>query len=170
MFTNRCYPKPVIAAVNGVAVGAGFEIMMATDLVVAAPHATFGIPEVKRGLVGAGCSTRIARRVPPAIAFELGFIGDAITAERALALGLVNQVVPSDQVLPVALGLAARIAANAPLSVRVTKELMWREMGMHDDDEWRVIRSYAAPVFASEDAKEGRSAFAEKRTPRWTGR
>jgi len=170
VFTNRCYPKPVIAAVNGLALGAGFELMMASDLVIAARHATFGIPEVKRGLVGAGCSTRISRRVPPAIAFELGFVGDPIDAARALELGLVNQVVPGDQVLPAALALADRIAANAPLALRVTKELMWREMGMHDDDEWRAIRALAAPVFASQDAVEGRAAFAEKRPPRWTGR
>jgi enoyl-CoA hydratase len=170
IFTNRCYPKPVIAAVNGLALGAGFEMVLASDLVVAAVHATFGIPEAKRGLVGAGCSTRLSARVPPVVAYEMGLVGDVISATRALELDLVNQVVPLDQVLPASLALAERIAANAPLAVRVTKEIMWREMGMHDDAEWRDIRAAAVPVFASEDAAEGRAAFAEKRAPAWKGR
>jgi enoyl-CoA hydratase len=170
VFTNRCYPKPVICAVNGAAVGGGFELAMASDLVIAADHATFGMPEVKRGLVGAGCSTRLSARVPSAIAFEMGFVGDAISAARAYELGLVNEVVPGSEVLDRALAVAARISANAPIALRITKELMWQEMGMHDQAEWTAIRAQAAPAFMSEDAKEGAAAFAEKRPPVWTGR
>jgi enoyl-CoA hydratase len=170
VFTNRCYPKPVICAVNGPAMGGGFELAMASDIVIAADHAMFGMPEVKRGLVGAGCSTRLSARVPPAIAYELGFTGDSIDVSRAYALGLVNEVVPRAELMGRALAMADRIAANAPLALRVTKELMWQEMGMHDQEEWTAIRAQAAPVFASEDAKEGAAAFAEKRPPVWSGR
>ena len=170
VFTNRCYPKPVVCAVNGLALGGGFELAMASDIVIAADHATFGMPEVKRGLVGAGCSTRLSARVPPAIAFEMGFTGDPISVGRAYALGLVNEVVPGAELMDRALEMADRIAANAPISLRVTKELMWHEMGMHDQAEWTAIRAQAAPVFASEDAREGAAAFAQKRRPVWTGR
>lgn len=170
VFTNRCYPKPVICAVNGVAVGGGFELAMASDIVIAADHASFGMPEVKRGLVGAGCSTCLSARVPPAIAFEMGFTGDPISVARAYELGLVNDVVPAPELMSQVLALAARIASNAPIALRITKELMWQEMGMHDQAEWTAIRAQAAPAFASEDAREGAAAFAEKRPPVWTGR
>jgi enoyl-CoA hydratase len=170
VFTTRCYPKPVIAAVNGAAAGGGFELMIASDLAVVADHATFAIPEVKRGLVGAGCTTFTAMRVTPAIAFELCCIGDSFGPERALALGLVNAVVPAAEVLPTALEYAARVTANAPLAVAVTKQLIWDENRMHDAAEWAVIRAKAAPVFASDDAREGALAFAERRAPVWTGR
>ncbi|HEY7107153.1 MAG TPA: enoyl-CoA hydratase-related protein [Acidimicrobiia bacterium] len=168
-FTNRCYPKPVIAAVNGAAMGGGFELVLASDLVVAAEHVTFGVPEVKRGLVGAGCSTRTAARVPPAVAYELTLTGDPITAARAQELGLVNRVVPKEQLADAALELARRIAANAPIALRITKQLVWEEAGSHDDDEWAAIRAKAAPAFASNDAREGAAAFAERREPHWTG-
>ncbi|HEX5588349.1 MAG TPA: enoyl-CoA hydratase-related protein [Acidimicrobiia bacterium] len=170
VFTTRCYPKPVIAAVNGAAVGGGLELMLASDMVVAAEHATFSVPEVKRGLVGAGCTTRLAARLPPAIVFELCCVGDAFSSTRALELGLVNQVVPGDEVLDAALALADRITANAPLALHMTKQLLWDEAGMHDADEWRAIRSKASPVFASDDAREGAAAFAERRPPQWTGK
>jgi enoyl-CoA hydratase len=170
VFTTRCYPKPVLAAVNGSAVGGGFELLMACDIAIAAEHATFAVPEVRRGLVGAGCSTRLAARVPPGAAFELALTGDPISAARAQALGLVNEVVPTGDALPRALEVAQRIARNAPLAIRVTKQLIWDELGAHDVDEWAAIRSKAAPVFASDDAKEGARAFAEKRDPVWTGR
>jgi enoyl-CoA hydratase len=170
VFTNRCYPKPVICAVNGYALGGGFELAMASDIVIAADHATFGMPEVKRGLVGAGCSTRLSARVPPAIAYEMGFTGDPITVARAYELGLVNEVVPAAALMARAFEMADRIAANAPIALRITKELMWQEMGMHNQEEWTAIRAQAVPAFASEDAKEGAAAFAEKRPPVWTGR
>lgn len=169
VLTSRCYPKPVIAAVNGSAMGGGFELALAADLVVAAEHATFGVPEVQRGLVGAGCSTRLAARLPPAVAYEMTLTGDPVTATRALELGLVNEVVPGNQLLERALALARRIARNAPLAVRVTKQLVWEGSGNHDTAEWAAIRAKAAPVFASDDAREGAAAFAERREPRWTG-
>jgi enoyl-CoA hydratase len=169
VFMNRCYPKPVVAAVNGAAMGGGFELVMASDMAVAGEHTTFGVPEVKRGLVGAGCSTRTAARVPPAIAYEMTLTGDPITARRALELGLVNDVVPKEQVLERALGLAARVAANAPIALRITKQLVWNEARNHDAEEWAAIRAKAAPAFTSNDAREGAAAFAERRAPRWTG-
>ena len=169
VFMNRCYPKPVIAAVNGSAMGGGFELVMASDMAVVADHVTFGVPEVKRGLVGAGCSTRTAARVPPAIAYEMTLTGDPITAQRALELGLVNEVVPRDQVLDRALALAERVAANAPIALRITKQLVWEEARNHTNEEWSAIRAKAAPAFASNDAREGAAAFAERRDPVWTG-
>jgi enoyl-CoA hydratase/carnithine racemase len=170
VFTTRCYPKPIIAAVNGAAVGGGFELMLASDLVVTADHATFAVPEVKRGLVGAGCTTRTAARLTPALTFELCCIGDPIDATRAQELGLVNAVVPGAEVLSTALAWAERVTANAPLAVQVTTQLIWDETRMHDAGEWAAIRAKAAPVFASDDAREGRAAFAERRPPQWTGR
>jgi enoyl-CoA hydratase len=160
-------PKPVIAAVNGSAVAGGFEVVMRCDLVVAADHARFGIPEVRRGLVAAGGGTRLPRRIPLAVALELGLTGELITAARAKELGLVNHVVPASDVLDAALGLADRINANGPLAVVATKRLMLEEIGPHDDAR---VREVVAPVFSSDDAMEGARAFADKREPRWTGR
>jgi enoyl-CoA hydratase len=167
VLTRRVYPKPVIAAVNGTAVAGGFELMLACDLAVAAEHAKFGIPEVKRGLVAAGGGTRLPQRIPIAVALELGLTGNLIDAERALALGLVNRVVPAERVLDEAIGLAEEIASNGPLALRVTKELMVEQAGAFD---WERVRAATAPVFASEDAREGAMAFAEKRAPVWKGR
>jgi enoyl-CoA hydratase len=169
VFMNRCYPKPVIAAVNGTAMGGGFELVMAADMAVAADHVSFGVPEVKRGIVGAGCSTRTAARVPPAVAYELTLTGDPISAQRALELGLVNEVVPSERVHDRALALASRVAANAPIALRITKQLVWEEARNHGAEEWAEIRAKAAPAFASNDAREGAAAFAERRPPVWTG-
>src|ERR1700728_4515739 len=125
--TQRDFPKPLIAAVNGSALAGGFEIMLSCDLVVAAEHATFGIPEAKRGLIaGAGGLLRLPKRIPIAVALELAMTGDPIDARRAGALGLFNQVVPADSLLTEALALAQRIAANAPLAVRYSTALMQR--------------------------------------------
>ena len=125
--TRRRFPKPVIAAVNGAALAGGCEIMLACDMVVAADHATFGIPEAKRGLVaGAGGLLRLPKRLPLAIALELALTGDPIDAQRALALGLINRVVPAAKLMDEALALAGTIADNAPLAVRWSKRVMVR--------------------------------------------
>jgi enoyl-CoA hydratase len=166
VFTDRVYPKPIVAAVNGTAVAGGFELMLACDLAVVAEHARFGLPEVKRGLVAAGGGTNLPRRVPLALALELALTGETIEAQHALRLGLVNRVVPGDRVLAEALALAGAIARNGPLAVQVTKALMVAQARGAGRDE---ISAAAAPVFASADAKEGAVAFAEKREPRWTG-
>ncbi len=159
-------PKPVIAAVNGHAVAGGFEVMMRCDLVVAADHARFGIPEVKRGLVAAGGGTRLPRRIPLQVALEMGLTGETMPAARALELGLINRVVPAGEVMAVALALAALINANGPLAVQATKRLMLEEMG---DDPSAHVGEVVGPVFASADAREGAIAFAQKRPPVWTG-
>jgi enoyl-CoA hydratase/carnithine racemase len=160
-------PKPVIAAVNGHAVAGGFEVMMRADLVVAADHARFGIPEVTRGLVAAGGGTRLPTRIPLQIALEMGLTGQPISAARALELGLINRVVPAASVMSVALELAALINANGPLAVQATKRLMREEIGTDNSDH---VREVTRPVFESEDAREGATAFAEKRPPMWKGR
>lgn len=160
-------PKPLIAAVNGAALAGGFEVMMGADLVVAAEHARFGIPEVKRGLVAAGGGTRLPTRIPLQVALEMGLTGEPIPAARALELGLINRVVPADQVLDTALGLAALVNANGPLAVQATKLLMREEVG---PDTARRVGEVTGPVFASEDAREGAIAFAQKRPPVWKGR
>ena len=139
-------PKPVIAAVNGIAVAGGFEVVMKADLVVAAEHARFGIPEVKRGLVAAGGGTRLPTRIPLQVALEMGLTGEPISARRALELGLINRVVPAAEVLDAALALAALINANGPLAVQATKRLMREEVGADNSDH---VREVTGPVFAS---------------------
>ncbi len=169
--TEREFPKPLIAAVNGVALAGGFEIMLSCDLVVAAEHARFGIPEVSRGLMAAaGGLIRLPKRIPLAIAYELALTGDPIDAERAFGLGLVNRVVPGDRVLAEALTLAGRIAENAPLAVRTSKAVMRQAAALSEAEAWRVNRDATAAVFSSADAIEGSVAFAEKRQPSWQGR
>lgn len=167
MEAMRTCPKPVVAAVNGHAMGGGFELMMFCDLVVAAQHATFGLPEVKRGLFPGGPGTRLPTRIPVAIALEMALTGDPIPAARAAELGLVNRVVPAEQLVDEALALAARVAANGPLATRAVKRLMWAELGEQDRERVAVETRV---VFSSEDAREGAQAFAEKRAPVWKGR
>jgi enoyl-CoA hydratase/carnithine racemase len=167
---RRKFAKPIVAAVNGVALAGGLEIVLACDLVVAAEHAAFGIPEVKRGLVaGGGGLLRLQRRIPYSIALELALTGDTIDARRAAELGFVNRVVPADRVVPEALELAERICANAPLSVRASKEIMQRSVGMSEDEAWEMNAELIVPIFTSKDAMEGSTAFAEKRPPVWQG-
>ncbi|GAA3204527.1 enoyl-CoA hydratase-related protein [Actinocorallia longicatena] len=160
-FFHKGVSTPVIAALNGSALAGGFELMMACDLVVAADHAMLGMTEVQRGLFAGGGGTVLPARVPMAVALELGLTGDPVTAARAYEIGLVNRVLPADQVLPEALALAERIAANGPLGVAMTKKLM-RQSRWPD-------RAEAASVFGSADAREGARAFAERRPPTWTG-
>jgi enoyl-CoA hydratase/carnithine racemase len=167
---RRRFAKPLIAAVNGVALAGGCEIVLSCDLVVAAEHAAFGIPEVKRGLVAAGGGLlRLHQRIPYAIALELALTGDTISARRAAELGLVNKVVPSGEVVQAALSLAERICENAPLAVRASKEIMRRSVGLSEQAAWEMNAELIAPIFSGRDAIEGATAFAEKRAPVWTG-
>ena len=163
----RTCRKPVIAAINGTAMAGGFELMLCCDLMVAADHAKFGIPEVKRGLVAAGGGTRLPRRIPLQVALEMGLTGEPISAQRALELGLVNRVVPAADVVATAHQLAGLITANGPLAVQATKQLMLDEIGPDNADD---VAKATAHVFSSEDAREGATAFAQKRAPEWKGR
>lgn len=173
-FVAHPISKPVIAAVNGFALGGGTEISLAADLIVAAETANFGLPEVKRGIyAGAGGTFRIVQQLPRKVAMELLLTGEPITAQRAKELGFVNVVVPFDQLMEAALALAARITVNAPLSVQASKRIA---MGIvdgqvpSDADAWARSRAEAIGLMKSEDAKEGPLAFAEKRAPVWKGR
>ena len=169
--TKRDFPKPLIAACNGSALAGGCEIMLSCDLVVAADHAKFGIPEVARGLVaGAGGLIRLPRRIPRAVALELALTGEPIDAQRALQIGLVNRVVPGDRLMDEALALAGRIARNAPLAVRLSKQVMVQSAELTEDEAWTINDAVFGDIGRSADAMEGAVAFAEKREPNWTGR
>jgi enoyl-CoA hydratase len=169
--TQREFAKPIIAAVNGSALAGGCEIMLSCDLVVAVEGAKFGIPEVKRGLMAAaGGLIRLPKRIPPAIALELAMTGDPIDAPRALALGLINRVVPADKLMEAALALANTIAENAPLAVRTSKRVMKQAGELPDAQGWEINNKAVPEVFGSADAMEGPIAFAEKRKPNWTGK
>jgi len=168
--TNRVFSKPLIAAANGAALAGGFEMMISCDMVVAADHAKFGIPEASRGLVaGAGGLIRLAKRIPLAVAYEMALTADPIDADRAFELGLVNRVVPGDQVLTAALALAERICQNAPLAVRVSKDVMFRSLEMTEEQAWVLNQESFGQIARSSDALEGAVAFAEKRAPQWKG-
>jgi enoyl-CoA hydratase/carnithine racemase len=168
---RRNFPKPLIAALNGSALAGGCEIMLSCDLVVAVEEAKIAITEVRRGLIaGAGGLIKLPRRLPRAVAFELALTGEPIDAQRALALGLINRVVPAGQALDEALALAEVIAANAPLAVRTTKRVMKEALEVDEDAGWDINNAAMAAVFASADAMEGSIAFAEKRAPNWTGK
>jgi crotonobetainyl-CoA hydratase len=171
---SHAISKPMIAAVNGTALGGGTEIALACDLVVAADGASFGLPEVKRGLLaGAGGAFRLVQQLPKKIAMEMLLTGDPIDAARALELGLVNAVVPRGELMEAALRLAERIAVNAPLSVQASKRIA---LGIadgriaRDDASWAQSRAESNAIMRSDDAREGPKAFAEKRAPVWTGR
>jgi crotonobetainyl-CoA hydratase len=173
-FVNHFTSKPTIAAVNGPAMGGGTELALACDLVVAADTATFGLPEVKRGLVAAaGGAFRLGTQIPVKIAMQVMLTGDPLSAADAARWGLVNEVVPSAEVLPRALALADAIAGNAPLAVQATKRMAYGVLDGRlpsEDDLWALTGREAAAVFSSADAKEGPRAFGEKRAPVWTGR
>jgi enoyl-CoA hydratase len=169
--TKRNFPKPLIAAVNGSALAGGFEMMISCDMVIAADHAKFGIPEAQRGLIaGAGGLIRLPKRVPLAVAYEMALTADPIDAQRAYELGLVNRVVPGDQVLEVAIALAERIAKNAPLAVRASKRVMHESIELNEADAWAVNDAAFGVIGSSADALEGAIAFAEKREPNWQGK
>ena len=163
--------KPLIAAVEGFALAGGCELALACDLIVAADDAWFGLPEVSRGLVaGSGGLVRLPRRIPAAIALEYALTGARMDAATAHRWGLVNRLAPSGGALAAALALAAEITANAPLSVAMTKHIMATSPGWSDAEIWSRQRALVEPVLASDDAREGARAFAEKRAPEWQGR
>ncbi|MGE5694429.1 MAG: crotonase/enoyl-CoA hydratase family protein [Candidatus Sericytochromatia bacterium] len=169
-FTERPPVKPLIAAVEGYALAGGTELALATDLIVAATNSAFGIPEVKRGLVaGGGGLLRLPQRIPYAIAMELALTGENLSAERAHELGLVNVLTEPGNALDGALALAEKITANGPLAVAATKRIIVESRGWSPAEMWEKQAEIFLPVFASNDAKEGAIAFAEKRPPKWTG-
>jgi enoyl-CoA hydratase len=170
-FARRHIGVPVIAAVNGPALAGGFELVLACDLVVAGQTATFGIAEAKRGLIAAGGGlVRLPKRLPITLALELAMTGNPIDAQRAYELGLVNRVVPAEAVLDEALALADAIIENAPLSVRTSRDVMVQAAEVSEAEAWRLSDTANQMIFASADAKEGATAFAERRPPTWTGR
>ncbi|MDZ7782192.1 MAG: crotonase/enoyl-CoA hydratase family protein [Halioglobus sp.] len=169
--TEKGPRKPLIAAVEGYALAGGLELAIACDLIVTADNAKFGIPETKRGLAAAaGGLMRLPRQIPQRIAMEMALTGDFIDAERAAALGLVNEVVPAGTALEAAKGLAVRIVANGPLAVAVSKQVIVESADWSADEMWQKQGELVTPVFSSEDAIEGSAAFAEKRAPNWKGK
>jgi E-phenylitaconyl-CoA hydratase len=163
--------KPIIAAVNGYCLGGGMTLLLATDIRVAADHASFGLAEVKRGIIaGNGGTQRIASQLPHAIAMELLLTGDRIDAQTAARWGLVNRVVTQAELLPTAMDYAKRIAANAPLAVQATKELALRSRDVDLASGLRMEQTVNRLLQFTADAKEGPAAFAERREPRFEGR
>jgi enoyl-CoA hydratase/carnithine racemase len=160
---------PVVGAANATAVAGGFELLLGCDVVVASDQAVFGLPEVKRGLFAAGGGMFISTRIPLAVALELTLTGDPVSAQRALALGLVNAVVPASEVLEAALRMADRIAQNGPLALRATKQIV-RTASTDLGKAQELQAKWQPEVFGSADAREGATAFIERRDPVWTGR
>jgi crotonobetainyl-CoA hydratase len=173
-FVEHQISKPTIAAVNGLALGGGAEIVLASDLAVAAEGAVLGLPEVTRGIMaGAGGPFRLVAQIPHKVAMELLLTGEAVDARTALRCGLVNRAVPAGQVLDTAMVLADRISANAPLAVQATKRVargLSNGSVVHERKAWEISHAELARVKASRDAKEGPLAFAERRAPRWQSR
>jgi enoyl-CoA hydratase len=163
--------KPIIAAVEGYALAGGFELAISCDLIVAASDSQFGIPEVKRGLAaGAGGLAKLPKQIPPRIAMELALTGDFISAARAYELGLINRVVDSGEAVAAATALAQSIAANGPLAVAASKAVVDRAPDWNSAEMFAEQMKIIQPVFTSEDAIEGATAFAEKRAPQWKGK
>jgi len=162
------YPKPVIAAVNGPAVGGGFELALACDLVVMAEHAYFALPEVSRGIAATEGGTELPQRLPVALALEIGLTGDPLPADRAFARGLVNRVVPGEEVLATALTLAMRIGSHSPAAVAATKALMYTSLSIDQVSARARAQQLTAELLAGPDAAEGAAAFVDKRPPRWS--
>ena len=164
------FDKPVLAAINGACLAGGMETMLATDLRIAADHAIFGLPEVKRALIPfAGSLTRLPRQIGYAHAMELLLLGDSIGALDALRMGLLNRVVPAAELLPVTLDLAARIAANGPAAIRAIKHTVRAASGQPLAAGYDLEDVARARIMATEDAREGPLAFMQKRAPVYRG-
>jgi enoyl-CoA hydratase len=169
--TRRSSRKPLIAAIEGFAVAGGFEIALSCDLIVASKGARLGIPEVKRSLVAAaGALFRLPRRIPYHLAMELALTGDPIDAERGHQLGLVNRLAEPGGALDAALELAGEIVKNGPLALIASKEIIQGSRDWTEEESWDKQGPIAGPVMGSEDAREGATAFAEKRDPVWKSR
>ena len=169
--TEYLCAKPLIAAVEGYALAGGFELAISCDLIVAADDSKFGIPEVKRGLAAAaGGLVKLPKQIPSRIAMELALTGDFISSQRAAELGLINEVVASGSALDGAKTLAAKIAANGPLAVAASKRVVASAQAWNTDEMFGTQHDIVMPVFTSEDAIEGATAFAEKRAPNWKGK
>jgi enoyl-CoA hydratase len=163
--------KPLIAAIEGFAVAGGLEVALACDLIVAARGAKLGIPEVKRSLVAAGGALlRLPRRIPYHVAMELALTGETIAAERGAELGLVNRLAEPGAAVEVGLGLAEEIATNAPLALAASKRILREQWDWSAAEMWDAQSAISDSVFTSEDAREGATAFTEKRPPVWRGR
>ena len=165
------FDKPIIAAVNGMAIGGGVELALQCDMIFAATSASFAFAEVKRGLMpGNGGTQRLPRRIGSARALEMILTGRSVAAEEALAIGLADYVVPADQLLDRAVALAQQMAAHAPVAVRSAKAAVHRGADLTLADGLRLEQDVASFLYTTEDAKEGPLAFLEKRTPVWKGR
>ena len=163
--------KPIIAAINGYCLAGGLELALACDIRIAAEHATFGLPEPKRAILpGAGGTQRLPRVTPLAFAMELLLTGDRFDAQTALRFGLVSRVVPADQLMPTVEAVAAKILECGPLAVRAIKEAALRGLEMPLVDGLKLESELVGKIFRSEDAREGPTAFAQKRTPEYKGR
>ena len=168
--TERPPAKPVVAAVEGFALAGGFELALACDIIVAAENATFGLPEVRRGLVaGAGGLLRLPRRIPYHLAMEIALTGDRFPATRLHAAGLISRLVTPGQALANARPLAVQIGRNAPLALAATKRIVVESADWPLAEQFTRQAEIAGPVFFSADATEGAAAFAEKRAPVWRG-
>jgi enoyl-CoA hydratase len=162
--------KPIIAAVDGPCVAGGMEMLGGVDIRIATERATFGVMEPKRGLfAGGGTTARLPRQVAYPAAMELLLTAEAFPARRALELGLINEIVPADELLDRAFDWARRICANAPLAIQATKESVLRGLSTTLDEAYAIEQELSTKVFATDDAAEGPRAFTEKRAPRWTG-
>ncbi|HEY0229589.1 MAG TPA: enoyl-CoA hydratase-related protein [Mycobacterium sp.] len=163
--------KPIVAAVNGTCVAGGFEMLSCTDIRVAIPEARFAVMEPKRGLfAGGGSTVRLPRQIPYALAMELLLTADMVGAQHALDMGILNRVVPADRLMDTAYDYAERIAANAPLAVFATKQSAVEGLALDLNSAYENETRHSDRIFATEDAKEGPRAFAEKRAARWLGR
>jgi enoyl-CoA hydratase/carnithine racemase len=169
--TGEPFAKPVIAAVNGYALGGGMMLALGCDIRIASENASFGLPEIKLGFVpGLGATQRLPRAIAIGPALEMLLTGDPISAQQAERWGLVNRVVPQADLLETAVALAQRIAANPPRAVSISKELAWRSLDQPLDQGIRLEDSMTQLVRNTDDAREGLQAFTEKRAPRFTGK